>query len=167
MTEDLKTLAETIKDIKITMFTTVADEGHLYSRPMATLELEPQSFDGRLYFFTDRHSAKVSSVNSDHHVNLAYSEPSKQRYVSVCGQASLIDDRALMEKLWSPFMKAWFPEGLEDPNIALLCVEVDSAEIWNSPPSKVVQLVGLAKSLATGERFKGEKYQQHIDVRGH
>jgi general stress protein 26 len=52
-----------------------------------------------------------------------------------------------MEELWSPLHRAWFPKGLDDPNIALLQVEVDRAEYWDSPSSKVVQLIGLAKAL--------------------
>jgi len=36
----------------------------------------------------------------------------------------------------------------------LLNVEVEKAEYWDSPSSKVVQLVGFAKALATGERLK-------------
>ncbi len=58
-----------------------------------------------------------------------------------------------MEQLWSPFVKAWFPEGLDDPRLALLKVTADSAEYWNAPSSRVVRLVGLAKALITGEQY--------------
>jgi general stress protein 26 len=37
MNTDLIKLAEALKDIKFTMFTTIGDDGNLYSRPMATL----------------------------------------------------------------------------------------------------------------------------------
>jgi general stress protein 26 len=166
MTEDLKKLASAIRDIKFTMFTTVAEDGSLFSRPMATLKIDENNFDGTLWFFTDRDSPKVNDVSIDGHINLAYAEPSKQRYISVCGHASLVEDKTIMAKLWTPAMKAWFPKGIDDPSIALLKIEVETAEIWDSPPSKVVQIAGMAKAMATGQRYNGEKHQQHIDVRG-
>lgn len=167
MKEDLIKLAEAIKDIKMTMLTTVGDDGCLISRPMATLRIDEDKFDGKIYFFTDKSSPKVLNISSDQNVNLAYAEPGKQKYISVAGTAGLVQDKALMASLWTPAMKAWFPEGLLDPNLGLICVEVVTAELWDSPPSKVVQLVGIAKALATGQRYNGEKHQHHFDVRGH
>lgn len=166
MNEDLNKLAAALKDIKFTMFTTVAPDGALCSRPMATLKVEEKNFDGKLWFFTDRNSPKVSNIEKDQHVNLAYAEPSKQKYVSVCGRANMVEDRQKMKELWTPAMKAWFPEGIDDPSLGLMCVDVESAELWDSPPSKVVQLVGMVKAVATGERYHGEKHQTHFDVRG-
>ena len=64
-------------------------------------------------------------------------------------------DRAKMEELWSPMVKAWFPKGIEDPNIVLMKVHVEKAEYWDAPSSKLVALVGFVKALATGERYEG------------
>ncbi len=166
MNKDLVKLAETIKEIRIAMFTTIESDGRMFSRPMATLRIEPKSFDGKLWFFTDKNSDIVQSIVLDQNVNLAYAEPAKQEYISVCGIASQVEDRVKMKELWSAPMKAWFPEGIDDPNIALVCVEVTCAELWDAPPSKVVELVGMVKAAATGERYHGEKHQHHIDVRG-
>lgn len=167
MNEDLQKLAEALKDIKFTMFTTVGEDGNLFSRPMATQKINEQNFDGKLWFFTDINSPKVFNIANDQHVNLAYASPDDQLYVSVCGTASIVTDKEKMKELWTPPMKAWFPEGIDDPNISLICVTVDTAELWDSPSSKVVQLAGMAKALATGKPYDGEKHQHHIDVRGH
>lgn len=167
MNTDLIKLAEALKDIKFTMFTTISEEGHLHSRPMATLKIDEKNFDGKLWFFTDVNSAKVFNVANDQHVNLAYASPDSQTYVSVCGSASIVEDKEIMKQLWTAPMKAWFPEGIDDPNITLLRVDIESAELWDAPPSKVVQLVGMVKAVATGERYNGEKHHHHIDVRGH
>lgn len=166
MNDDLFKLAVALKDIKFTMFTTIGKDGNLYSRPMATLEIDERKFDGRLWFFTSINSPKVQNLRSDLHVNLAYAKPEDQKYISVAGTANLVNDRAKMKELWTPVMKAWFPEGIDDPDIALICVDVESAELWDSPPSKVVQLAGMAKAIATGKPYDGEKHQHHIDVGG-
>ena len=51
-------------------------------------------------------------------------------------------------------LKAWFPKGLDDPELALLKVTVEKAEYWDSPSSAVVHLVGLAKALVTGKHYR-------------
>jgi general stress protein 26 len=56
-----------------------------------------------------------------------------------------------MEELWSPILKAWFPEGLDDPSLCLLKISIDQAEYWESPSGKIVQLFGFVKAIATGE----------------
>jgi general stress protein 26 len=144
-----KKVAELIEGIDIAMLTTVEQDGSLRSRPMATQELE---FDGDLWFFTDAGSAKVYEVQQEHHVNASYSRPDKQRYVSLSGTAELVRDRAKMEQLWRPLLKAWFPDGLETPGIALLRVRVQRGEYWDAPHGAVAQLAGLASALVKGER---------------
>lgn len=158
---DAAKLGELIKDIRVAMLTTVDKEGRLHSRPMATQQTE---FDGTLWFFTDANSVKVHELQRDRHVNVSYANPEDQRYVSVSGMASTMTDRGKMEELWSPLHKAWFPKGLDDPNIALLRIDVDRAEYWDAPSSAVVQLFGFAKAMLTGKRY-GEEGVDHEQVK--
>lgn len=146
-----KKLMELIEDIGFTMMTTARPDGTLHSRPMACLKTE---FDGELWFFTGKSSGKAKAISEEHHVNLAYSEPSNNRFVSVAGRAALIQDAEKAKELWNPIYRAWFPKGLEDPELCLLKVTVDSAEYWDSKSSKLVQLIGFAKAVMTGEPYK-------------
>lgn len=149
--EDVKKLGELIQDINVAMLTTVCDDGSLRSRPMATQQTG--DFDGTLWFFTKADAPKVHEA--DHHpVNLAYAKPDKQHYVSVSGKAALVRDQAKIKELWNPMYKAWFPKGLDDPELALLRVDVEKAEYWDSPSSTMVHLVGFVKALATGQSYK-------------
>jgi general stress protein 26 len=66
-----------------------------------------------------------------------------------------VKDKAKAKELWNVFYKAWFPEGLDDPKLALIRVDVDHAEYWDSPNSKVVQLAGLIKAAVTGKPAQG------------
>jgi general stress protein 26 len=161
---DIQLLAEKIKDIKFTMMTTVDNDGSMHSRPMATQDFSKTEFDGTLYFFTKLHSPKVYSIENDQHITLAYANPDKQLYVSVVGRGSITQDKELMERLWNPALKAWFPEGLEDPEIAVIVVKVDSADLWDSPPSKVVQLAGFVKATVTGKPYDHKAHTQHIQI---
>jgi general stress protein 26 len=150
-TDDIRKLGDLIKDIKVAMMTTVDDGGALHSRPMMTQQTE---FDGDLWFFSGLQSLKVHELQRDRHVNLSYAEPDDNRYVSVSGTAEVVQDRAKARQLWNPVYKAWFPKGLEDPDLGLVRVRVEKAEYWESPAGAVVQLVGFAKALASGERYQ-------------
>ena len=84
-------------------------------------------------------------------MNVAYSNPDDSVYLSVSGRAEVVKDRAKIEELWSPVLKAWFPEGLDDPHLCLLKIPVEQAEYWDAPSSKIVQLFGMVKAIATGQ----------------
>ena len=161
MTEQEKMIKfhEIIKDIKFTMMTTADEKGALHSRPMACVSTkESQMAQNDLWFFTKKSSGKVEAIEHDRHVNLAYSDPQHNRYVSVAGRAELVEDQRKLEEFWNPIFKSWFPKGLEDPEIALLKISVDSAEYWDSPSSKLVQLFGFVKAVTTGKAYEpGEK----------
>lgn len=143
----IEKLAEMIREIDFAMLTTVAEDGSLHSRPMSTQRAE---FDGNLWFFTRASAPKVGEVEREQHVCVAYAKPEAQRYVSVSGRATVVRDRAKIEELWSPELKAWFPDGPEDPDIALLKVAVERAEYWDSPSSAVAHAFSFVKALATG-----------------
>jgi len=142
-------LCELIKDIDFCMLTTVDDSGNLHSRPMSTSgEVDD---DGALWLFTTVSSLKVKETERTPKVNVSFAAPSRQRYVSVTGTAQLVRDQAKMRELWKPELKAWFQNGLEDPNVALLKINATQAEYWDSYPSSVSQVIGLVKSMFTGE----------------
>ena len=147
----MQELREKIKGIRIAMLTTVDEDGSLRSRPMATQETES---NGDLWFFTGVSSPKAHEVEQDHRVNLSYADPDSQRYVSVSGTGRITRDKAKAKELWTPILKAWFPEGLDDPNLALLHVTVEKAEYWDSPSGKMVQAIGFLKAVATGQTYK-------------
>jgi general stress protein 26 len=143
-TEQWTELIEKIRDIKFAMMTTESESGFLHSRPMATLEATEA---GAFWFFTGKSSLKVREIYHDHRVNLAYVSSGNDTFVSVAGEAHIIEDSAKAKALWNPFMRAWFPEGVEDPDLVLLRVDVDEAEYWDVASKKMTTLIRFAKSL--------------------
>lgn len=142
-------LWDKIKDVRIALMTTVEPDGTLRSRPMY---LQQAEFDGDLWFFTRDDSGKVQEILHNKQVNLGFADPGDDLYVSVSGTAQVTDDRAKEEDLWKPVLKAWFPDGLDDPHLTLIRVSADKAEYWDAPNSKMVQLYGFVKAIVTGER---------------
>lgn len=145
--EALRKLRDMIADIRFAMLTS-EDGGMLRSRPMAATS---RRFDGTLWFFTRASSHKVTEIGKDDRVAVTYADPSDQTYVSLSGNARLERDPALIKEHWSEGMRAWFPQGASDPEIALLRVQVTAAEYWDAPSSTMVTLYGYAKAVLTGE----------------
>lgn len=162
---DFQILEEKIAEIRICMLVTSDRDGVLRSRPMATQKFDKDHvFEGKLYFFTKEHSPKSESIEQDQAVNLAYADPDSNTYVSVAGSAQISKDKAIMKELWSPAMKAWFPDGLEDPEIALIAVDVQSAQYWDAPNGKLVQLAGFAKAVLTGTEMKHDQSSKKLNL---
>ncbi|MEP7380954.1 MAG: pyridoxamine 5'-phosphate oxidase family protein [Gemmatimonadota bacterium] len=153
--ESIETVADIIKDITIAMLVTLDAEGRPHSRPMGT---QKTPFDGTLWFFTSSDSEKVSDINRNPHVNLAYASTGSESYLSVTGRAQVVDDRVKARELWNPILRAWF-ESADDPDLRLIRVEVEHAEFWDTPGGKIASLFSLVKGAITGD---GEKMNSDV-----
>jgi general stress protein 26 len=52
--------------------------------------------------------------------------------------------------LWNTATQAWFPNGPDDPDVALVRVRITHAEYWDVHDSKLVQLYKMARAAVTG-----------------
>lgn len=144
------TLWDLIKDIRFGMLTHRTQGGMLHAHPLTTQNkaLDEQS---ELYFFIPKQGELYERLQTDGQVNVSYADPGADSYVSLSGQARFSDDQAKKEALWSPMAKAWFPDGVTDPNLGLLVVKIAHAEYWDVHESKMVQLFKMAKGALTGQ----------------
>src|SRR5688572_2062197 len=110
--EEFDVLKDKIKDIQFAMLTTVEQDDDLRSRPMATHDMDE---DGTIWFFTYDDSPKVREIQRNDRVSLSYTDTGSETYVSAAGKAELVKDRAKINELWNDVLKAWFPQGKEDP----------------------------------------------------
>lgn len=147
--EAAKKFRKLVKDINVCMFITSNKEKD-HTRPMATIEVED---NGTLWFFTDIRSIKVEEVSMDNSVHLVYAHPGKESYLDVWGKASVVTDRDKIREKWSTIVKAWFPGGVEDPNIALLKVEPQNTYYWDAETGKMVAFLKIAASVVTGAKL--------------
>ena len=147
--DNLQKLREMVKDIDFCMLTTVDEGGDLHSRPMSVNgDIDP---DGDLWFFTNASSYKVTEISKLPKVNVSFADPDNQHYVSISGKAHLVQDRNKIDELWRPEFKMWFPEGKDDPQVALLRVSLEKAEYWDSPSSTIGYVLNFVSSLITGK----------------
>lgn len=145
---DVKKVYELISGMDIAMVTTIdssSTDGRLTSRPLSTQVAEE---DGDVLFLVRRSSPVASDVTADPRVNVAYS--SMKAWVSLAGHATLVEDRALVERLWSKGADAFMEGGPDNPDNVVLRVSGDTAHYWGGE-SLVGTAVSTVKAL-TGRR---------------
>lgn len=145
--EGRKKIADLVKGIRIAMMTTRADDGSMDARPMA---VQDTPFDGTLWFLTRRSSHKIGEIDRDPHVTLTFADPSNSKYITLKGRSLFLQDRAKVHELWSPMYKAWFPQGEDDPEIAVLRVDILEGSFWEASSSKLILYAKYLAAAATG-----------------
>ena len=153
----LEKFKELINEIKTCILITKTDAGNLRGRPMATAHIDE---DGSIWFFTNEYSGKVKEISHQDEILLSYSSPSKNSYVVLSAKATLSDDKEKMKQLWNPLMKAWFPEGLNDPKILLVKADPEEAEYWDGSANKIVVLFNMLKAALTGKEYDEGEHEK-------
>jgi general stress protein 26 len=144
---DLARVIELIRDIRVGLLTTLNHEGAFHTRPVQTLRVDPE---GVVWFFTDWSSPKVAELEENIRVSLGYADPSKNKYVAISGTGELRRDLEQAKRLWSIEQRAYYPEGPEDPRLAILRIRIERAEYWIAP-GRLSYLFAAAEAAMTGK----------------
>lgn len=145
--ETIQAMREVMQDVKIAILTVITDEGHLQAHPMTTRQAE---FDGDVWFLGGKDTKQVQSMAARPQVNVTYADHGKGAYVSISGEARLVEDRAKLQELWNDAYQAYFPGGIDDPSIQLVKIEAQGGEYWGSD-GKIKNLVAQARAAVTGK----------------
>lgn len=146
----IRELAAKITDVPVAMLTTLSASGSPRCRPMQTHHIKD---DGIIWFITSAKSQKCAEIAGNSKVNVSYTVPADNLYISINGTASINKNAMKVDELWSEIFRAWFPMGKTDPDIALLKVDVAHVEYWDAPDSVVGQLISVVKATLKGNPY--------------
>ena len=132
------------------------EDGH--ARPM-TAQFENDR--SPLWFFTSTDSNLVANLGKGHRAIAAFVGKGHDLWASIRGNLVLDNDRAVIERLWNPFVAAWY-EGKDDPKITLLRLDAETAEIWLDG-SSLVAGVKMLLGVDLKEDYKDKVAQ--VDLR--
>jgi general stress protein 26 len=120
---------------------------HEHSEPL-TAQLDKDQVD-TLWFFVgkDNRLAKGGASMAQ------YVSKGHDLFACLSGSVRVDNARSMIDKLWSKQVEAWFPSGKDDPNLALLRFDIDSAELWETDMS----LTGKLKMIFGGKIRPGEE----------
>ena len=125
------------------------EDGFMRFRPMSHVDIDDE---GRIWFFTSKDSWKAGDILQNPTVQLVYINESDSIYLSIDGSATLSVDQQRMKELFNPYVKAWFPNGLKDPSLALLVVSPMEVEYWSNDDSKVLTYLKILSAAVTGSQ---------------
>lgn len=99
------------------------------SRPM-TAQIDGDEDRGPIWFFGTRDSHLAAGLSSGRAASGCFVSKGHDIFATVHGQLQIANDRAVIDRLWNPFVAAWYQGGKDDPNLALFRFDAADAEIW-------------------------------------
>ncbi len=115
------------------------EDGH--SRPMTACVEEASA---PIWFFTGKPNAVLEHLSQSRRAIAAFASRDHEVFASIQGNLVIDNDRIVIDRLWNPFIAAWF-EGRDDPKLVLLRFDAEHAQVWlneNSMLAGVKMLLG-------------------------
>jgi general stress protein 26 len=98
------------------------------ARPM-TAQIEDDDH-GIIWFFTATDTEIAQKLEGERPAMATFASKSHDLFATIHGSLSLATDRQVIERLWNPYVAAWFEKGKDDPKLALLRFDPERAEVW-------------------------------------
>lgn len=130
-------------------FCTGIKTGHpLNVRPMSIQKVQD---DGVFWFLSADDSHKNQEIHENPYVQLLFQGSKYSDFLSIYGTASISKEKAIIEELWSPVLKAWFTEGIDDPRITVIKVETKDGYYWDNKHGNAIAFVKTLYGAAVGK----------------
>ncbi|MBB1089137.1 pyridoxamine 5'-phosphate oxidase family protein [Lysobacter sp. SG-8] len=133
------------------------EDGH--SRPM-TAQIDGDT-GGPVWFFVGQPNVLVDHLKSGRRAIAAFASKGHDLFASIHGNLVVDTRRDMVDRLWNPFIAAWF-EGKDDPRLVLLRFDVEHAEVWLNENNL---LAGVKMLLGADPRKDYEDKVGDVDLR--
>ena len=88
--------------------------------------------DGRgpIYIFTSKETDLAQDLAGSQRATAHFVSKGHDLFANLTGELTADNDRATIDRLWSPFVAAWFEGGKDDPKLRLLRFDADELQVW-------------------------------------
>ncbi len=118
------------------------------SRPMSVQKTDEA---GHIWFLSAKDSVKNMELAADTRVSLFFQGSSYSDFLELNGYAVVTDDRAKIEELWEPTVKAWFTEGIDDPRISVIEFIPETGYYWDNKHGNAIAGIKVLISAVSGK----------------
>lgn len=134
-------------------------------KPFATRPMSVQKVDdeGNFWFLSANDSHKNSEIMSDSSVQLLFQGSDYSNFLNIYGTATVSEDKAKIKELWEPILKTWFTEGVDDPRISVIKVDLADGYYWDTKNIKAVGLIKRAAGAIMGKTLD-DSIEGNLDV---
>jgi general stress protein 26 len=135
------------------------EDGH--ARPM-TAQLDGDR--SPIWFFTAKDNTLVEKIaaGQGNRAIATFVDKGHDIFATVHGSLTIDTNRAVIDKLWSRYIAAWYEGGKDDPKLALLRLDPERAEIWVDASSLVA---GIKVMLGADPKKDYRDKVAHVDLR--
>jgi general stress protein 26 len=110
---------------------------------------------GDIYFFGAKSEAIVKGLSENNRAVCTFESKGHKIFAHIHGTLELVEDRALVDKFWNPFIASWYKDGKDDPDLQLLRFDTTKAEIWKAEAGATL----VAAALKMLGRDPGKDHQ--------
>ena len=146
--EGIEKLKKLVEDIKFCFFKTNTENQNIDSSTIMTAQNVDEN--GNIWFFSGIDSDRNRDIKINKQVELYFSSPEKNVYLSVNATAHVVLDKEKMTELWNPLLKIWFKDGVNDKNISLIKLTTTTANYWDSEGGKMINFLKMIAAVITG-----------------
>ncbi len=144
-----RSLDDVLDGIRFAMVATY-EAGALKARPLAVQEVDGSTI--RFLVSTSAEWVRALGAGGSPAL-LTFAQEKGNTWVAVEGTARELDDRATVARLYDPVNDAFF-DGVDDPQIRVLEVQVERGEWWDGPSGRLGQALGILGTKLTGDTKK-------------
>lgn len=116
------------------------------TRPMtAQVDRQDREKDegGPIYFFASKTDGVGSHIGEGQRAVATFAGKGHKLFANIHGQLVPANDRGVIERLWNPFIAAWYKNGKDDPDLLLLRFDTEQAEIWEADTGSTLKAAAM------------------------
>lgn len=117
------------------------------TRPMTAQVDVPEGGDkddgGTIYFFASKTDGVGERVTGTARAVATYVGKDHGLFAHLHGDLVEAEDRAVIDRLWNPFIAAWYKDGKNDPDLKLLRFDTDKADIWEAAKGATLKAAAM------------------------
>ncbi len=117
------------------------------TRPMTAQIDIPEDGDkddgGQIYFFGSKTDGVGQAVTHNSGAVATFASKSHNLFAHIHGNLIPSNDRAIIDRLWNPFVASWYKDGKDDPDLQLLRFDTTSADVWETTPGATLKAAAL------------------------
>ena len=155
--EAVKKMKELVEKANTCFFCTSITTNESFStRPMSVQKIDEE---GNLWFLSPSDSKKNEEISDDPLVQLLFQGSQYSDFITIYGEATINQDKAMINELWQPMLKTWFTEGQDDPRITVIKIVPAESYYWDTkhamPIVLIKRLIGAAMGKTLDDSIEG------------
>lgn len=157
----VKKIKEMVKQAENCFFCSAVPTGESNGdRPMNVRQVDDS---GNLWFLSASDSRKNQELEIDPSVKLYFQGSKHSDFMQLNGTATISRDKEKIKELWSPLVKTWFTEGMDDPRITVIKVTPTDGYYWDTKHGTAVAGIKMLIGAALGKTLD-DSIQGPLDV---